>query len=169
MSIFLPFASTEESRIKLLVQAASLPGSIIESIDVPYFGRKIKVHGDRVFQDWAVTVMNDQDFAIRAIMEKWHNEINTIVSNKLSTDLAPLNYKATAEVTQYSPTGAVIRAYKFNGIFPTQIEAIPLDWNQTNSIEQFGVQFAVDYWEPIDQSASSDQYSIVVSDDGITG
>ena len=119
-----------------------------------------------MFQDWDVTVMNDQDFAIRAMMEKWQNEINTIVSNKVGQAQWPLGYKTSATVTQYGTSGTVIREYTFQGLFPTQVQAIPLDWNQTNTIEQFGVSFAYDYWEPVVQTASADQYSIVTPDDG---
>lgn len=136
------------TRIPLLVRAAQLPAMTIDPVEVPYFGRKIKLAGDRTFADWTVTIMNDEDFAIRNVMEEWSNAINRIRGNTKAVN--GNDYKGTAEVRQFSKgtsTGP-IRTYIFNGIFPLTIDAIGLDWDTTNQIENFDVTFAYDWWEP---------------------
>lgn len=145
-------------RLKFVARSAQLPAMTVQSIDVPYFGRKIKVAGDRTFADWSITIMNDEDFKIRARFEEWSNKLNTIVSNVNAAGNSPSNYKCTAIVRQYSKAGKAgdnvdkpIRAYRFVGIFPTQIDAINLDWDSTNQIETFDVNFAYDYWEPVEE------------------
>jgi hypothetical protein len=141
---------------RFLIKAAQLPASTVDSIDVPYFGRKVKVVGDRTFADWTVTVMNDEDFNIREALEEWSNELNQLEGNRqtLPAGLTGASYKANMVVRQFSkvqesgvdPTAT--RAYTFVGAFPTSIDAISLDWDRTNTIEEFDVTFAYDYWVP---------------------
>ena len=142
-------------QIPILVQAASLPPVVLDSIDVPYFGRKIKLAGDRTFPNWTITVLNDEDFALRNIFESWSNLMNTFESNVLDTTSGdPSLYKADhVEVRQYSKTdtegsSGVIRSYYFYGMFPLQVDPIPLDWSRNNTIETFDVTLAFDYWIP---------------------
>jgi hypothetical protein len=102
------------------------------------------------------------------MMESWSNRINTMVSNVMDPSMFPLVYKSTAKVLQYGKQGNVIRAYDFIGIFPTNVDAIPLDWDQTNTIEQFDVTFAYDYWVPdISYSGGPDDFTGVAGVDGI--
>ena len=138
-----------------------LPASTVGSVDVGYFGRKIKLSGDRTFADWSVTVMNDEDFALRNAFEEWSNLMNTMVSNRLSPAVAgPVgggsltSYKADMIVQQFAKDGpgdesGILRQYVFVGAFPTNIGAIGLDWDTTNTVESFDVTFAYDYWEPL--------------------
>ena len=131
-----------------LVQATSIPASTMGRIEVPYFGRKISVAGDRVFDVWNVNVLNDEDFAVRKILEEWHQKINHRTEN-LNTfnSSAPRNYKSDATVTQYGKDGKEIRQYKFVNMFPLEISAIQLDWNATDTIENFDVTFSYDWYE----------------------
>src|SRR6266576_5422693 len=102
-----PGIAGDTKLISFKCMAASLPAFTTGVIEVPYFGRKVKVAGDRVFQDWQVNIINDEDFSVRAMMEKWSNEINTLISNvRLSNNGDIEEYKSTdALVTQYSKFG----------------------------------------------------------------
>lgn len=139
-----------------MVRSASIPASNIGSFPVPYFGRSIKMAGDRVFDDWQVNVINDEDFAVRAAFEEWSKLINSHEAN-LAT-LRPgqgalggaTGYKANAVVKQYSKLGgAPIRSYQFVGLYPTAISEIQLGWADVDTIEEFAVQFSYDYWEVV--------------------
>ena len=59
-----------------MCKAAQLPASNIAEIPVPFRGRVLKVAGDRTFDPWTITVINDTDFKIRTAFEKWMNGIN---------------------------------------------------------------------------------------------
>lgn len=143
-----PVNNVADSIAPFLIRATSLPASTINAIEIPYFGRKIKIAGDRTFDTWAVTVMNDEDFRIRHTMEQWHNQINSLQTNlNQNADSSPSNYKSTALVTQYGKDGTELRRYKFNGIFPTEISTIDLDWDSTDQVETFSVTFAYDWYE----------------------
>jgi len=135
-------------KVPFMVRSAQIPSSDLGIIEVPYFGRKIRLAGDRTFADWTVTVINDEDFLIRNAMEQWSNQINTLRGNLRTFGAAsPSLYKTNAQVTQYSKTGVPIRTYTFNGIFPQTISTIDLDWNTTDQIEEFTVTFQYDWWE----------------------
>jgi hypothetical protein len=146
--------TTEANRLRFLAQAASLPEATLDKIEVPYFGRTIKVDGNRTFQDWEIEVLNDEDFSLKAAFEAWNNGINTFVSNRKDPSFTGLSYKSTATVYQLSKEATTsdddssIRAYTFSGIFPTQVSPIRLRWDATNQIETFTVTFAYDYWVP---------------------
>ena len=121
--------------------------STLGSVPVNYFGREVKVAGNRTFADWTVTVINDEDFIIRNAMEAWVRGINDNVTN-LRAALTTQQYAADAEVFQYSKAGgSPIKKYKFVGMFPVDIAAIDLDWGSNDAIEEFSVTFQYQYWE----------------------
>lgn len=143
-----PANPVADFKTPFMVRATQIPASTLGVIEVPYFGRKVRLAGDRAFGDWSVVVMNDEDFLVRNAMEEWSNQINTLQGNLRGFGAAsPLLYKSTATVTQYSKTGVPIRTYTFNGIFPVEISPIELDWNATDSIEEFQITFGYDWWE----------------------
>lgn len=156
----LPVGDTiTQQQISFLCQAATLPASEVDPIEVPYFGRRIKLAGERVFRDWTVNVLNDEDFKIRDLFENWSNLINTMETNV--TDGGLVGYKIDGvSVNQYSKGGpistdpistdSVLRSYQFMGLFPTRLGDIRLDWSQGQAIETYDVTFAYDYWLPGD-------------------
>ena len=142
-----PVNGLADIKVPFMVKAASLPASTLSTIEVPYFGRRIKIAGDRSFAEWQVTIINDEDFAIRNTMEAWMSSINSHQGNITNLSSAsPLQYKAQAQITQYSKTGAPLRVYNFNGLFPTEIGAIDMNWENGN-IEEFTVTFQYDWWD----------------------
>ncbi len=146
----------------------------VGSIDIPYFGRRIKVAGERNFADWAVTVMNDEDFSVRAMFEAWSNAINRMVANVRDPNVSTEQYKVDLEVIQYAKDGSTIRSYQLIGAFPTQIGAIGLNWESQNAIEEFGVNFSYDYWVPLIESSDKkaggvNTYGALTTQDGPNG
>jgi hypothetical protein len=112
----------EKSRF--LVKAAALPASTIAPIEIPFRGRILKVAGDRTFETWTITVINDVDFSIRSAFEKWMNTINKMTDATGLTD--PTLYQKDAIVKQLDRDGSTLRSYKFWDIFPTNISTIDL-------------------------------------------
>ena len=142
-------------KFRFMCRSAELPPSAISAIDVPYFGRRIKIGGDRAFGDWSVSIMNDEDFAVKALFEKWSNAINRMQSNVRDPNVSTEEYKQDLMCTQYSKDGNKIREYRIIGAFPTTVAGISLDSDTQNAVETFGVTFAYDYWVPeIEPSAN---------------
>ena len=132
-------------KVKFMCRATQIPPAIVESVPVGYFGRDIKVSGDRVYPDWSVSIINDEDFAIRDMMEAWSQVENSTVEN-LRRDR---NYKKEALITQFGKEGNVLRQYEMVGIFPTTVGPIELSWDNKNQIEVFETVFAFDWWEAV--------------------
>lgn len=157
------FGSAQQ-QVTLKAKSSSLPGDTVSSIGVNYFGREIKVAGNRSFTDWSFTVINDEDFVLRNGFERWMSGINSHVSNlRLSGMLqGDGGYQQDAYITQYGKTGDVIKEYKLVGCFPTDVSAIDVDWGADN-IEEFAVTFAYQWWESIYTTDSSSSTSLIQS------
>ena len=142
-----PINGAGDLKTPFMVQAAQIPEATLGTIEVPYFGRKIKIAGDRTFAEWTVTIINDEDFLIRNAMENWMASINSHEGNVTQAGTASASeYKAQAQITQFSKTGGPLRTYNFNGLFPTSVGAITMDWSTTDAIETFDVTFQYDWW-----------------------
>jgi hypothetical protein len=138
-----PVLGVADFKVPFMVKTAVLPGSTLGEYTVPYFGRQVKYAGDRTFEPWNVTVINDEDFAVRNAMEAWSNSINTHVTNARSL---PQDYKSDAIITQYGKDGSTLRVYSFQGLFPTNIAEIGVGWELTDQIQEFAVTFSYDLW-----------------------
>ena len=137
--------SDVSDKIPFLVKAAEIPASNLGNIPVPYRGRVLPVAGDRTFDPWTVTIINDTDFAVRDSMERWANGIN---NHKANTGLTnPTDYQADLLVEQLDRDESVIKTYNFRGCFPVNIAAIELNYETVDTIEEFTVEFAIQYWE----------------------
>jgi hypothetical protein len=122
-------------KFRFVCKTAELPESVISSIDVPYFGRKIKVAGERAFADWSVSVINDEDFSVRAMFEAWSNALNRLVSNVRDPAISAEQYKVDLDIVQYGKDGSTLRSYQLIGAFPTQISGLALSWESASAIE----------------------------------
>jgi len=149
----------EAEKFRYLCKAASLPASNIANIDVPFRGRIFKVAGDRTFDVWTVTVINDEDFILRNAFESWMDQISKLSNNLGATE--PASYMTDATVYQLGrgsvkssrdsdgEVNAVLKEYKFIDIFPTAISAIDLSYDTGDAIEEFTVDFQVQTFELI--------------------
>jgi len=143
-----PVNGSADIQVPFMCKAASIPTSTIGSIPLSYFGRKVNVAGDRTYEPWTVTLVNDEDFSIRNAMEEWSHAINSPSGNLRNLGSAsPTLYKTDAQVTQFSKTGVPLRVYNMIGIFPTEIGAIDMGWENNDTVEEFTVTFALDSWE----------------------
>ena len=130
---------------RFLVMAAALPASTIANIDIPFRGRILKIAGDRTFETWTITVLNDTSFAIRSAFEKWMNTINKLNDGTGETD--PALYQVDAKVHQLDRDGRTLRKYVFKDVFPTNISSIDLNYDTTDTIQEFTVEMQVHFYE----------------------
>ena len=141
-----------EREVEFMAKAAAIPAANIGSIPVPFRGRVLPIAGDRTFDPWTISIINDTNFHIRDAMERWSDFINDIQTAQGSID--PESYQKNAFVKQLSRQGSsasqeveVLREYKFTGIYPSVVSSIPLDYGATDQIEEFQVTFNYLFWE----------------------
>ena len=169
----IPVDSTKDEiadKSRFLVKAAQLPASNIAPILIPFRGRNLKVAGDRTFDPWTITIINDVDFKIRTAFERWMNLINKHEDNAGITD--PTAYQkdlfvrqlGRAPVSGSTPDSAtqlpVLKMYKFHGTFPTNISDIPLSYDSSDTLEEFTVELQVQ-WGYVQDSQSQTQIGTV--------
>ena len=148
-----------DENMRFMIKAAEIPAANIGNIPVPFRGRVLPVAGDRTFDPWTVTIINDASFDIRRVMEEWSNLINDLQFDV--GDINPADYQKSAQVFQLSRQsqgsgGAsggnkgdiiqTLRTYNFEGIYPNAVSSIPLDYGATDQIEEFQVTFNYLFW-----------------------
>ena len=142
-----PVAGLNASEFTFACKAAQIPSSTVGVVEVPYFGRVVKVPGNKTFENWTVTIINDEDFNIRNAMEKWITAMGTHEGNVATISAGDGTLYGQATVNQYAKAGGtVLEAYNFVNIFPINVAAIDLGWAENDTIEEFSVEFAYDYW-----------------------
>lgn len=139
------------SDMKLFAKATTLPTSTVGSIIVPYQGRQIKVAGDRVYDDWNCTIINDESFSIRNAMEYWNNALDQHSTDAGKKRVAgatadPLSYVANVTINQLGKQGDTIKTYVLVNAFPYLIGQIDLSFESNDAIEEFDCTFAYDYF-----------------------
>ena len=142
--------ATGVAEFKFACKASAIPAMAVGVVEVPYFGRVVKVPGNKTFDNWSVTVINDEGFLVRNGFEKWVASMGTHkgnVQSAASTKLASGLY-GNAEVVHYGKAGETskIAEYKFVNIFPVSVSEIALGWDSNDAIEEYTVEFAYDYW-----------------------
>jgi len=154
--------SEAQTNFNFLCKTAALPASNVAAIDVPFRGRILKVAGDRTFDVWTVTVINDEDFKLRTAFEQWMNAMSKLDNATGATN--PTSYMTNAIVHQlgrganvgkFSRTNSgqaggtsvrPLRTYQFYDIFPTSVSAIDLSYDSSDTLEEYTVEFQVQYW-----------------------
>ena len=157
---------TASTKFNFMCRAAQLPGSTVNQVPVNYFGRELKFAGNRTFTEWTVTIINDEDFVIRNAFELWMSRLNSHVSNlRADNYVSPAQYQQDATVTQFGKDDTIIKVYKFIGMFPIDISPIELDWGANDTIEEYAVTFAYQWWESdtTDSIATSGAPSVAAS------
>jgi len=138
------FAAGDIELTSFMCKSAQLPASTIETIEVPFRGRQFKIAGDRTFEAWSITIINDTDFAVRNAFERWMNGVNGHQENTGLTN--PTDYKADMIIEQLDKTGVAVKRYDFKGAFPSSVSAIDVSYDTENEIEEFEVEIQYDYW-----------------------
>jgi len=149
-------SEAEGGAFKFLCKSTALPASNLGSIEIPFRGRTLKVAGDRTFDDWTVTIINDEDFRLRTAFERWSNVMSQLDDATGVTN--PTSYMTDAFIQQLGRgpsaqsgsnnggNSAVLRSYKFFDVFPVTVGEIALSYDTTDQLEEFDVTFRYQYF-----------------------
>ena len=155
----------DQTLVSYMCKSAALPASNIGVIEVPFRGRTVKIAGDRTFDNWSATFINDKEMKSRAYFEQWLNQINTHKANTGAIQ-DPTAYGRSVVIRQLekdnSPAGSELRSYKLWYAFPISTSAIDLAYDSNDQIEEFSVEFQYSYWTVGDDSDTT------AGDSGIT-
>ena len=142
----------DDDLLTLMCKSAALPASNVGVIEVPFRGRTVKIAGDRTFDNWTATFINDKKMEVRSRFEEWLMAVNEHEGNKTkaSNGVDPTQYTVPVQVKQLEKNeeegGKVLRQYKLWYAFPTSVSAIDLAYDSNDQIEEFSVEFQYSYW-----------------------
>ena len=139
------FAGGNSEQCSFMIKGATLPASTVGAIEVSFRGRKLKIAGDRTFANWTITVINDTRMEIRNSFERWMNGINSHSTNSGLTN--PLAYQADLMIEQLDKAGVTTKSYRIRGAFPTLVSEIALSYDTNDTVEEFTVELAYQYWD----------------------
>ena len=137
----------KSTNFTFLCKIATIPPSTLGVVEVPYFGRMVKVPGNRTFDNLSITVLNDEEMGIRADFEFWMGEFNSHQYNN-STFSAANSGMGTFVITHNNremSSGGDLQ-WQFENVFPVALGEIGLDWGSNDTLEEFTVDLAYDYW-----------------------
>lgn len=167
------------SDASFFMKAASIPPSTLGEITKSFLGRDFKIPSiDRTFEPWNVTIINDEDYKTRHLFEAWIEYISPGAAifeaqSGFGIESAPANVYGQMEVHQLRKNGGAsvtiddkgepkstpdyLGSYYFKDAFPTSVSDISLSWDEKDTIEEFTVTFAYQYWvkKPTEAPASN--------------
>ena len=134
-------AALQGNQFSFLCRSAQIPALTIGEVAVPYRGRVSYLAGDRTYDAWTVTVMNDRNYSIRSALEAWMDDMGDIGGTTKANTISATEYYANAWVKQLDRNNAPIRTYKLEGLWPTTLDAIDLSYDANDAVEEFGATF----------------------------
>jgi hypothetical protein len=155
------FLAADFASFEYLCRSGSLPSATLGTIEIPMNGgRRLKMGGDRTFTEWTSTVLNDENFKIRSLMESWQNnivktnfEISSTLGNRganiAATSTTPAGLYGTVMIYQLKEDGSssVAGGYRLVNCWPSDISQIDLSYDTTDAVEDFTVTWTYDYYE----------------------
>lgn len=140
-------STTSGQELSFLCKTAQIPGSTTGIVPMYYFGREIPLPGNVTYDNWTITIINDEDYMVKNSIENWRNLLNSHVGNLRDPSMQNyLGYGASGYVTTYGKTGNNTAIYNFQGLWPTNDPIVDLDWGQNDTVMEFTCTFAVLYW-----------------------
>jgi hypothetical protein len=135
----------ETSDLAFLCSATALPGQTVGQVAIPFRGRVLNIAGDRTFEPWTITVLNDTDFKLYRAFERWMNGINNMTDNEGIAN--PADYQVDGFIDHLDRNGSTLKSYTYRGLFPTALGNIDLNYATNDAIEEFSVTFNFQYFE----------------------
>ena len=130
-----------------MTKVSEIPGSTVGVIEVPYFGRKLKIAGDRTFATLSCTILNDENYRLRKKFEDW---MKLIARHETAVGATRLDqYQTDLQLAQKRRNGSTAAYYFFRDAFPTSLGTIAVDWSSIDTIEEYTVEFQYQYWESV--------------------
>jgi hypothetical protein len=130
----------------LLVSGAAIPASTVNPVITQYRGREVKMAGERIFDPFTITIINDTKQSLRTAMEEWMEKINNKATN--AGEVQPSEYYGEITVNHLDVNGSTITkgTYVLEDAFPINMSEVALQYAQNDIIEEFTVTFQYQHY-----------------------
>jgi len=145
---FPTYVGAVDNSYSVLVTGAALPASNVNPAIIQYRGREVKLAGERIFDPWTITVVNDTEFSLRAPFEEWMNGMNNREGNTGSA-LIPSDYQEDLIVKHLDRNDRPLPGgtYTLKNAFPINMSEIALQYAQNDILEEFTVTFQYSHYD----------------------
>lgn len=139
---FPSYVGAVDNSYSLLVTGAAIPASNVNPAIIQYRGREIKLAGERIFDPWTITIVNDSEFSLRSKFEEWMDGMNNRLENTAEA-LRPSEYQSELIVRHLDRNDRPLPkgTYTLRGAFPINMSEIALQYAQNDIFEEFTVTF----------------------------
>ena len=130
--------------------AATLPESIVGIIPIPFRGRMYKFPGDRSYNEWTVTVLDDTGTNNTWRMyHDWSQQFNNHETNVAIDPKQVTSFcnDLTVEHLNHAAAGDTIKSITLLNAWPVQVGPIQLDMGAANQLVQFQLQIAYTHFQ----------------------
>ena len=144
-----PTIAESDNTYSILVSGAAIPASTVNPAIIQYRGREIKLAGERIFDPWTVTIINDTNQSLRRPFEQLLDSMNQKDDNR--GNLNPVDYFQDIEIEHLDRNDAVLPGGKYilYDAFPINMSEIALQYAQNDIIEEFTVTFQYQRYENV--------------------
>jgi len=135
----------------ILGKATSFPGQTLSQIELPYFGRKVKIPGVREYSEWNVTL-----YAGLKEYEKFSNWQNSISSTDYPIKRDDEFRYGEATVTIFSTDEKNSTKYNIENIWPMSIGELQAASESRDALSEFTVTFIMQSYkiEPTEEAGT---------------
>ena len=128
-----------------LVKAASLPAATLNTVEVPYYGRKVRIPSTRTFDTWNITVIYGSDGGnIRTEFEGWMADVQAPDSNLIAgNDVLDEWTVSLLNTADESP----IRTIRMVGCYPSELGTVELNQESGEALSEFTATIRYTYHE----------------------
>ena len=146
--VFIRFPEGEaKENEQLLVSGAALPASTVNPVITQYRGREVKFAGERIFDPWTITIINNENQTLRRLFEDWMEFINNKDDNSGETEWRRYQQDVIVEHLDRKDKTLTHGKYILKEAFPINMSEIALQYAQNDIIEEFTVTFQYQTYE----------------------
>ena len=136
-----------DNTFEFMCKGVQLPSQNLGVVIVNYFGRPVKLPGDRTYEELTMTIINDEGHSVRNRLENWMHTINDVQQNKRATDTDRSDYVSDLEIQTFNKEGEESGSpWKFVNCFPITVDQVDLAWDANDQIMEFTTTWVYDYW-----------------------
>lgn len=139
------------------IRSASLPEATTAPIGINYRGRSVSYSGDRTYEPWQITVLDDHSGAangsenLHKAFHDWQDRLNSHTKNTSDMDgVDPKSLWAVSWTVQHLNTNCNTtlpgRTFTLYNIWPVQVGPLALDMSQDNTLASFAVTLAYSHY-----------------------
>lgn len=129
-----PLAVVNNQKLSFHCQATTVPSMTTGVIEQSYQGRKVKLKGDRTYEEWTFTIIIDNTWELYNQLFNW-NKIDNTATGAPAQTLAYSDTIADARILALNENNEVTNTWELKGCWPSSIGNVEYAWDSNDTIQ----------------------------------